>query len=158
MWAARHRAGDEKLPPLRGLGSNIAPETKNDLGGIVTIRNFVSFMALVGLTLALPAWAHHSHANYETTQYTHLQGKVTEFHWMNPHTWIFLEVVDAEGQPAIWALEGASPTELRRDGWRQDDVEVGDTISVRCHQLKDESNGCLLGFLTPEGGAEKEWD
>ena len=125
---------------------------------MVTIRNFVSFMTLVGFTLALPAWAHHSHANYETTQYTHLQGTVTEFHWMNPHTWIFIEVPDAEGQPIIWALEGASPTELRRDGWRQDDVELGDTISVRCHQLKDGSNGCLLGFLTPEGGAEKEWD
>lgn len=106
----------------------------------------------------LPAWAHHSHSNYETTAYTHLQGTVTEFHWMNPHVWIFLEVEDAAEGASVWALEGASPASLTRDGWSQDSVKVGDSISVRCHQLKDGSNGCLLGFLTPEGGVEKEFD
>jgi len=110
------------------------------------------------LVPAIATWAHHSHSNYDTTQYTHLTGSVTEFHWMNPHTWIFITVEGADGSVMEWSLEGASPTELTRDGWARDDVEVGDTISVRCHQLVDGSNGCLLGFLTPEGGIEKEWD
>jgi hypothetical protein len=114
--------------------------------------------AALMLTLPPPSWAHHSHSNYFTSEYTLLEGTVTEFHWMNPHTWIFLEVMDADGQAVVWALEGASPTELIRDGWARDEVGVGDQISVRCHQLKDRSNGCLLGFLTPEGGVEKEWD
>jgi len=125
---------------------------------MTSIRSCAGLSVLVGLMLAAPAGAHHSHSNYETREFTHLQGKVTEFHWINPHTWIFIEVLDDQGRPTVWALEGASPTELRRDGWKQDDVEVGDTISVRCHQLKDGSNGCLLGFVTPEGGVEKEWD
>ena len=107
---------------------------------------------------ALPSWAHHSHSNYATTEYTHLEGTVVEFHWLNPHTWIFLEVVNADGGATVWAMEGASPTSLIRDGWSRDSVGVGDAITVRCHQLKDRSNGCLLGFLTPEGGVEKEWD
>ena len=106
----------------------------------------------------LPAWAHHSHSNYATTEYTHLEGTVVEFHWLNPHTWIFLEVVNTDGRTTVWAMEGASPTSLIRDGWSRDSVGVGDTITVRCHQLKDRSSGCLLGFLTPEGGVEKEWD
>ncbi len=117
-----------------------------------------SLVAALMLTLSVPGWAHHSHSNYFTSEYTSLEGTVTEFHWMNPHTWIFLEVVDADGQAIEWALEGASPTELTRDGWARDDVEVGDRITVRCHQLKDRSNGCLLGFLTPQEGVEKEWD
>ena len=119
------------------------------------------FMALVAAAVVawtLPAWSHHSHGNYLTTQYTHLEGAVKEFHWMNPHTWIYLEITDAEGQTALWVLEGASPASLLRDGWSKDSVAVGDTISVRCHQLRDRSNGCLLGFLTPQGGVEKEWD
>lgn len=123
-----------------------------------SIRSIPIPLLLTGLILMGQANAHHSHSNYETTEFTHLQGRVTEFHWINPHTWIYIEVMDASGQPTVWALEGASPTELRRDGWSEDDVQVGDTISVRCHQLKDGSNGCLLGFLTPEGGVEKEWD
>ncbi len=123
----------------------------------------LSLAAALVLTLplsswALVLWAHHSHSNYFTSEYTLLEGTVTEFHWMNPHTWIFLEVMNADDQAVVWALEGASPTELIRDGWARDDVGVGDQISVRCHQLKDRSNGCLLGFLTPEGGVEKEWD
>ena len=67
-------------------------------------------------------------------------------------------MLDSDGQSTVWALEGASPTELLRDGWQRDDVKIGDTITVRCHQLKDRSSGCLLGFVTPEGGIEKEWD
>jgi hypothetical protein len=110
------------------------------------------------LTLSLPSWAHHSHSNYLTSEYTRIEGIVTEFHWMNPHTWIFIEFENDAGETAQWSLEGASPTELIADGWSRDDVKVGDRINVRCHQLKDRSNGCLLGFLTPEGGKEKEWD
>ena len=125
---------------------------------MTSILNGVVFFILMGLIPVSSVQAHHSHSNYATTEYTHLEGKVTEFHWINPHTWIYIEVLDDQGEPATWALEGASPPELRRDGWKQDDVEVGDTILVRCHQLKDRSNGCLLGFLTPEGGVEKEWD
>ena len=115
--------------------------------------------ALAALAVSsLPAWSHHSHGNYLTTEYTHLQGTVREFHWMNPHTWIYLDVTGDDGETVLWVLEGASPAELMRDGWSRDDVNVGDDISVRCHQLRDGSNGCLLGFVTPEGGVEKEWD
>ncbi|MFL2555206.1 MAG: DUF6152 family protein [Candidatus Rariloculaceae bacterium] len=110
------------------------------------------------LMLSLPSWAHHSHSNYLTSEYTHIEGVVTEFHWINPHTWIFIEFENDTGETVQWSLEGASPTELIADGWSRDDVKVGDRINVRCHQLKDRSNGCLLGFLTPEGGKEKEWD
>ena len=120
--------------------------------------NHVTLVALVVGAVVLPARAHHSHSNYETTEYTHLEGTVSEVHWINPHVWIFLEVADADGSNAVWALEGASPATLLRDGWSRESVEVSDHITVRCHQLKDRSNGCLLGFLTPEGGVEKEFD
>jgi len=57
-----------------------------------------------------------------------------------------------------WALEAAGATTLVRGGIAQDEVEPGDTIHVRCHPLRDGSNGCLLGFVTTSGGVEKEWD
>ncbi|MCZ6877885.1 MAG: DUF6152 family protein [Acidobacteria bacterium] len=118
----------------------------------------LSLAAIGAVALALPAWAHHSHANYQTREFTHLEGTVKAIRWINPHSLIHLEVMDDEGQPTVWALEGASPIELTRAGWKRDDIKVGDTIKVRCHQLRDGSNGCLLGFVTPEGGVEKEFD
>ena len=36
--------------------------------------------------MTAPALAHHSHGNYEMTEYTHLTGTVTQLHWINPHT------------------------------------------------------------------------
>ena len=87
-----------------------------------------------------------------------LEGTVQELHWMNPHSWIYLQVVDTNGKPSAWALEGASVTTLRRGGWAQESVRVGDTLSVRCHPLKDGSRGCLLGFIKMSDGSEKEFD
>jgi hypothetical protein len=104
------------------------------------------------------ALAHHSHGNYHMTQYLNLEGTVNELQWLNPHTWIYLDVVNDEGEVDIWALEGASPSQLMSDGWTADSIKAGDHIKVRCHQLRDGANGCLLGFVTPPGGEEKEWD
>ena len=115
-------------------------------------------MAVAAACLMLPAWAHHSHGNYQMTEYTHLTGTVTQLHWINPHTWIYLEVVAEDGESAVWALESAGAGGLLRSGVERDEVVVGDTVSVRCHQLRDGSNGCLLGFLTNKAGVEKEWD
>lgn len=118
----------------------------------------LSLAAMAAYAVTFPAWAHHSHGNYQLTEYTLLEGTVKEFHMVNPHTWIYLEVTDAGGQPKLWALETTGIRGLTRIGVTRDTVKVGDTISVRCHRLRDGSNGCLLGFLTPEGGVEKEWD
>ncbi len=119
---------------------------------------FLSLAAVTVYVLALPAWAHHSHGNYQMTEYTYLEGMVKEVHWVNPHSWLYIEVLDADGQPKPWALETTGVNGLLGIGVTEDTVKVGDTVSVRCHQLRDGANGCLLGFLTSEDGVEREWD
>mgnify|MGYP006155079535 FL=1 len=104
------------------------------------------------------ASGHHSHANYVESEWLFLEGIVSEMHWMNPHSWIYLEVMDVNGEPKLWAIEGASITQLRRDGWAQDSIQVGGAIKMRCHPLKDGSRGCLLGYITLDDGSEKEFD
>ncbi len=113
---------------------------------------------VLAVLFALPLAAHHSHGNYQMTEYTILKGTIKEIHWLNPHSWIYLEVKDEKGETVLWAMEGASVVQLRRRGWAADSLKPGDTISVRCHQLKDKSPGCLLGFITPPGGEEKLFD
>ena len=117
----------------------------------------LSLAAIAAVALALPAWAHHSASNY-TREFTHLEGTVKEIRWINPHVWIYLEVMDDKGQPTVWPLQGASTASLARAGWKRDDIKVGDTLKARCYRLKDGDNGCLFGFLTLEGEAEKEFD
>jgi len=127
-------------------------------------KSLSAAIAAVALA-ALPAWAHHSHNNYDIATWTTMEGTVTEVHRLVPHSWVYMEVKDAKGQAATWALEATGSGGLDKVGIKVNDVRPGDRIKVRCHILKDGSTGCLLGFLTPMHGdvarghgVEKDWD
>jgi hypothetical protein len=124
-----------------------------------------TFATLCLASLTSSSWAHHSHGNYDTTKWTPFDGTVKELHLVNPHSWVYLEVKNEKGEPTLWALEATNPAGLERNGIKREDVKPGDTVKVRCHLLRDGSNGCLLGYLTPTHGdaarghgVEKEWD
>lgn len=117
----------------------------------------LALMTILAITLALPARAHHSHGNYDMEVYTSLTGTVREAHFLNPHSWVYLDVKDKDGKVTTWALEGTNPDGLRRTGWDLAAFKAGIQVSARCHQLKDGSPGCLLGFITKDG-IEKSFD
>jgi hypothetical protein len=78
---------------------------------------------------------------------------------------LYLEVKDEKGETTVWALEATGYGGLQRVGIKRDDVKFGDRVRVRCHVLRDGTNGCLLGFVTPlhgdparGHGVEKDWD
>ena len=126
---------------------------------------FLGLAIICLVTLGITASAHHSHNAYEVTKWSPLEGTVKEVHLVVPHSWIYLDVKDAKGELTTWALEAAGPGEIMRNGVKREDVKVGDKIKVRCHLLRDGTNGCLLGFITPDHGdmarghgVEKEWD
>jgi hypothetical protein len=122
------------------------------------IKTFAKMAILLLVSSPIISIAHHSHGNYSLHEYTHLTGKVNKVIWINPHAWIHLEAANENGEKELWALEGGGLNALARRGWEKDDIQAGDNISVRCHQLRDGANGCLLGYVTTEGGVEKEWD
>ena len=112
--------------------------------------------AVAAVFLTGSAWAHHSHANYNTTTSNQLEGTVKELRWMNPHTWIYLEVMD-QGKPAVWVLEGGGPAGLTRNGWTKEDVSPGETLKVKCNPLKDGSRGCLVQTISTKKFTDKEY-
>jgi hypothetical protein len=120
----------------------------------------IALAAIAAALLSVPAWAHHSHANYNTAEFTNVSGTITEVVWTNPHVWIYMEVASAQGRPQMWAMEGGSVTSLMRGGWQRNSIKPGDKISVRCNRLRDGSEGCLLGFVTNINGTamDKEFD
>jgi hypothetical protein len=120
---------------------------------------------ICAVTLAVPVFAHHSHNNYATSEFTQIEGTVKEIHLLNPHSWVYLEVKNAQGEAELWALEATNPRGLENRGITKDTLRVGERAKVRCHRNRDNTNGCLLGFLTPMHGdaarghgVEKEWD
>ena len=120
------------------------------------LMKILGFMLLATISSLTPA--HHSHGNYEMTEYIYLEGVVRQLHMVNPHAWIYLEVMHDSGDAEMWALEAGSVRALTRNGINEDTIAVGETVSVRCHQLRDGDRGCLLGFLTGTDGVERLWD
>jgi hypothetical protein len=123
----------------------------------------VAILCVAGLRA--PAAAHHSHANYDISTWTVLEGTVKQLVLMAPHSIVYLDVKDEKGAVATWALEAANQRAILNNGVKAQDVRPGDSIKVRCHMLRDGARGCLLGFITPMHGdaarghgIELEWD
>ena len=94
--------------------------------------------SVVAVVVALAVWtagppiaAHHSFAaEYDREKTVTLQGTVTRIEWMNPHIYFYIDVTDATGATANWAIEGGAPTSLYRAGWRKTSLKVGDVVTV----------------------------
>ena len=124
-----------------------------------------SCVAGLAMSLATPISAHHSHANYDISTWTVLEGTVKQLVLMAPHSIVYLDVKDEKGAVATWALEATNQRTILSNGVKSQDVRPGDVIKVRCHLLRDGAKGCLLGFVTPMHGdparghgVELEWD
>ncbi len=110
-------------------------------------------LAAIAITLTvLPATAHHSHANYEAVKTITVTGTVTEYDWVNPHSWIYITAVGLDGKQQAWALETGATVALARRGWGKDSFKIGDKITAIVKRAKDGSNGGLLGIVTLANG------
>ena len=93
-------------------------------------------VAAVGLVLAaVPVWAHHAFAaEFDQNKPIKVQGSVTKWELTNPHSWIYLDVKDADGKMVTWMIEGASPNNLYRLGFTKESLPPGTEILVEGYQ------------------------
>jgi hypothetical protein len=114
------------------------------------MRRLVAIFAL--LLTAGAALAHHSPIVFDRTKQVTLDGVVTEFRWGNPHSWIHLDVADADGKVANWSIEMDPASHLARQGWRSSTLKAGDKISVVVYPLRnDEKGGQYISVTLPDG-------
>jgi hypothetical protein len=107
------------------------------------MRNHLHVLAIVaGSALtAVPALAHHSFAaEFDLEQPIKLRGTVTEVEFMNPHSWIHIDVRKDDGTVESWAIEGGTPNTLFRMGINQNSLPVGTEIIVDGYRSRDGAN------------------
>jgi|SRR4026209_2872 len=109
--------------------------------------------AMAIVTSAIPVLAHHSFAaEFDSAKPVNLTGVVTKVEWMNPHTYFYVDVKDAQsGKVTNWACEMGSPNGLTRQGWTRNTLKVGMVVSFDGTRAKDGSNKANARNVTVDG-------
>ena len=119
-------------------------------------KNIGVMVAGVGVGLLLvgaSVQAHHAFAaEFDASRPVRLRGKITKMEWINPHSWMHLDVEKEDGTVESWMIEAGPPGALVRRGWSKDSVIPGTEVLVEGYQAIDgafRANGRDVTF--PDG-------
>ena len=116
----------------------------------------VTLAAIVGVGMiaaTAQVVAHHAFAaEFDANSPVRLRGKITKMEWINPHSWMHLDVTNEDGTVDSWMIEAGPPGALVRRGWSKDSVSPGIEVMVEGYQAIDgafRANGRDVTF--PDG-------
>jgi hypothetical protein len=115
----------------------------------------VALAAIAGLVGVGPAAAHHSTAAFDTSQVIKIEGTVTQFRWINPHSSIKIDGGSGRG---AWTIEMTAANVLLNDGWTRDALQVGDKVTIYANPLRNavtlndgSTGGLYVGVVLANG-------
>jgi Family of unknown function (DUF6152) len=115
---------------------------------------FLSVLAAVLLTGAA-AYAHHSYAaTYDTSKELKLDGKLVQFVYRNPHSFVHIEAPDPSGAMQRWSVEWAGTAQLENQGVKRESLKVGDAVVIvgRPSRVAGEYRALMVSLKRPADG------
>jgi len=119
------------------------------------MRRLLLFVAIVALVAGTVVSAHHSYAaTYDVSKQVKLEGKLVQFVYRNPHSFVTVQAPDETGTPQRWAVEWAGTTQLGSAGVTRESLKVGDEIVVtaRPSRVPGEFRALMVTLKRPADG------
>lgn len=89
------------------------------------------------------SFAHHSNApHFDSTKPVSIEGVVTEFQFVNPHAWVYLDVTAPDGTVSNWNCELSAASGYRRQGWTEELFEIGSVLKIEGIAARRDPFGC----------------
>jgi hypothetical protein len=136
--------------------------TRKSLSSLIVI--------LAGLFAAATLCAHHAFSpTFDGDKVVRVKGSVSRFEWVNPHSFIIVDLKGADGKTKQWALEGPAPNQLTRRGYSMTSIKPGDPVEACGYGTRDttpkidpntglERHVMVVELLTlTDGGGAREW-
>ena len=110
-------------------------------------------IVVASLVICAPLFAHHgTGSSYDTSKTVSLNGVVSKFVWSNPHSQLYFDVTDKQGNTVHWGGEMSSPGVLAKIGWTRNSLKPGDKVTVMVHpSLAGTPVGEVATVVLPDG-------
>ena len=118
--------------------------------------NARSAFVVAAALVAAPAVAHHGIGTFDTRQDVTLTGAVTGVDFVNPHSWLYIDVTGADGKVAAWRCEMRSATTLRRSGWSPEMFKQGEPVTITGAPDRNDPNSCYLSTIVFADGSSAD--
>lgn len=113
----------------------------------------LAFIAITSIC-AFPASAHHSDAGIDMESIVAFDGTVADFVWRNPHVYVLVEQMYADGEAVEWELQMGPTNVMSRRGWRSDTLQPGEQVSVRAHASLSGRPYGIIESIDKDGGLQ----
>jgi hypothetical protein len=114
-----------------------------------------AFLVLTVLCAA-PAYAHHGPGTFELGKSVTFTGKLTRIDFVNPHSWLYFEITDANGKVSKYRCEMRSAHTLRRSGWTKELFPINSKVTIEAAPDRADPNSCYLNTIRFENGSHMD--
>jgi hypothetical protein len=110
----------------------------------------------VAVLLATPVWAHHGGGTFDRNKNVELMGTITGIDFVNPHSWIYFDVVGADGAREAHRCEMRAATVLRRSGWTPEMFRAGEQVTITGRGDRFDERSCYLTTIVFANGSRTD--
>ncbi len=106
---------------------------------VIKMKNIITFIKMCifpFLVMSPLAFGHHSFAMFDSSQYMLVEGTVVRWNFNSPHSWLYIEALDAQGELVEWGFEAGSPINAMRNGVTGNTFQRGEHIKVVMNPIR----------------------